>query len=69
MKGLTRKYIGDLIRKKREEQGWDKTQIAEMCGVTENTIRKIEEGWFDVSIDLVGSIAEVLGVKLTLTED
>lgn len=69
MKGLTRKYIGDLIRKKREEQGWDKTQIAEMCGVTENTIRKIEEGRFDVSIDLVGSIAEVLGVKLTFTED
>lgn len=69
MKGLTRKYIGDLIRKKREEQGWSEAQIAEMCGVTEQTIRKIEEGRFNVGIDIIGAVADALGVKLTLTEE
>lgn len=61
--------LGKQIREKREEQGWTEAQIARMCDVTEQTISKIEDGRFNVGIDTIGQVCDVLGVKLSLTED
>ena len=69
MKEQVRKDLGRAIREKREEQGWTESQIARMCDVTEQTIRKIEDGRFNVGIDIIGAVADALGVKLTLTEE
>lgn len=69
MKEQVRKDLGRMIREKREEQGWSEAQIARMCDVTEQTIRKIEEGRFNVGIDIIGQVCDALGVKLSLTEE
>lgn len=69
MKEQVRKDLGRMIREKREEQGWSEAQIARMCDVTEQTIRKIEDGRFNVGIDIIGEVATALGMKLTITEE
>ena len=69
MKEQVRKDLGRKIREKREEYGWSEAQIAVMCDMTEQTIRKIEDGRFNVGIDIIGQVCDALGVKLSLTEE
>ena len=66
MKGLTRKYIGDLIQKKREEQGWEVEQVATMAGVKASTIQKIEQGQISLPLDILAKVANVLNFKIEL---
>lgn len=66
MKEQVRKDLGLKIREKREEYGWTEAQIAVMCDMTEQTIRKIEDGRFNVGIDIIGQVCDVLGCKLTI---
>ena len=69
MKEQVRKDLGRKIREEREEYGWTEAQIAVMCDMTEQTIRKIEDGRFNVGIDIIGQVCDALGVKLSLTEE
>ena len=69
MKEENRKKLGEQVRKVREEQGWTQEQLAAFVGVKEQTIEKIEEGRYNVSLDLSGTVCEALGVNLMLVED
>ena len=61
-----RKRIGQQLRGQREEQGWSVEQVAEMAGVKEKTVEKIEAGVFNVPLDVLAKVAEVLGCSLTI---
>ena len=61
-----RKRIGAQLRELREEQGWTIAQVAEMVGVKFSTVEKIEAGVFNVPLDVLAKVAEVLGCELTI---
>ena len=59
-----RVMLGSRLQSKREEEGWSREQVAEMTGYTVATIRKVEEGVFNVPIDVVSRIADIYGCEL-----
>lgn len=61
-----RVQIGQMIRIAREMGGWSIEQLAEMAGVKPVTIEKIEAGMFNVTLDILCRVADVLGVKIVI---
>lgn len=61
---IYRQVIGRRLKEKRLEEGWDIEQVAEMSGLKADTIRKVEEGVFNVPIDVVSRIADIYGCEL-----
>ena len=66
VKTESRKRVGAQLRQQREEQGWTIAQVAEMVGVKFSTVEKIEAGVFNVPLDVLAKVAEVLGCELTI---
>ena len=64
IKSVHRMMLGRRLREKREEEGWSIEQVAEMSGLKADTIRKVEEGVFNVPIDVVSRIADIYGCEL-----
>ena len=60
--------IGQQFKAKREEQGWTTAQVAVMADVKERTVEKIEDGVFNIPIDVLAKVAEGLGCDLVIKE-
>ena len=58
--------LGKQLRAIREEQGWSVSQVALMADVRDKTIEKIEEGVFNVPLDMLAKVADVLGADITI---
>lgn len=56
--------IGKQLRAIREEQGWTVEQVATMADVKDKTIEKIEAGVFNVPLDVLVKVADVLGADI-----
>ena len=52
------------IRVLRAEKGWSQADLAEMVGVSRNSINAVENGKFDPSLPLAFRIVEVFGLKI-----
>jgi transcriptional regulator with XRE-family HTH domain len=63
-----RKRLGEKFRRVREEQGWSTEQVSLMADLTAATVEKIEAGAFNVPLDVLVRVADVLGVELTVQE-
>ena len=63
-----RKRLGKQFRSVRKAQGWDVAQVACMADVKESTIEKIEEGVFNVPLDVLTRVADVLCCDIILNE-
>lgn len=63
-----RKRLGEKFRRVREEQGWSTEQVSLMSDLTAATVEKIEAGAFNVPLDVLVRVADVLGVELTVQE-
>lgn len=61
-----RKRIGERFRLIREEYGWSVEQVATMADLKPATIEKIEAGVFNVPLDVLCRVADVLGSQLTV---
>lgn len=48
----------------RAERGWSQAQLAEIVGVSRNSINSIENGKFDPSLPLAFSIADAFGLRI-----
>lgn len=61
-----RKRIGDQIRIRRESMGMTQSGLSELTGLDRANVSKIEGGRYNVSVDILGRIAEVLrcGIEL-----
>ena len=64
-----RKYIGRRIAEIRQAKGLSIRQLAEASGVNFANIYKIENGKYNVSIDILGKICEALGCRIDIVED
>lgn len=61
-----RQKIGTQISEARERKGYSIRELAEKCGVSYVTISKIENGKFNVGLDVIARIASVLGLEVEL---
>ena len=64
IKNEHRVQIGQQFRTQREAQGWSVEQVAVMAEVKAQTIEKIEAGAFNVPLDVMAKVADVLGCVL-----
>ena len=63
-----RDYIGKRIAEIRQAKGLSIRKLAEACGVNFANIYKIENGKYNVSVDILGKICEALGCRIDLIE-
>ena len=68
IKNEQRKRIGERLKEIRTEQGWSQEQVALMAGVTERTVDKVEQGAFNVPLDVLATLSDVLGYELQINE-
>lgn len=58
--------IGRRIEDLRKQAGLSQRDLAARCGIAQSTVYRIEAGKFAVRLDLLESIANVLGKKVDL---
>lgn len=63
-----RETIGKQIAELRQKKGLTLRELADMCDVTFQNINKIENGKYNVGIDILGRIADALGAEIDLKE-
>ena len=63
-----RERIGKRIAYLRQEKGLSQRQLAEMSGVGNAHIARIELGKYNVRIDILDKLAEALGGRLEIVE-
>ncbi len=59
--------LGGEIKGRRKTLGITQKHLAELAGVNPNTIIRIENGKINPTIEVVNSIADVLGMELTIS--
>ena len=64
-----RERIGKRIAELRASKGYTVRRLAELSGVNYTNIGKIENGRYNVSIDILGKICEALGCRIDLVCD
>lgn len=64
-----RDYIGKRIAEIRQAKGLSIRQLAEASGVNFANIYKIENGKYNVSIDILGKICEALGYHVDIMKN
>jgi transcriptional regulator with XRE-family HTH domain len=60
-----REEIGSELQTLRVQKGLTVRELAEASGVHYTNIAKIENGRYNVSVDILGKVADALGYKLT----
>jgi y4mF family transcriptional regulator len=60
------KGIGNAIKQRRKELGLLQSDLAEMAGVSVNTLYKIERGQGNPSLDVLEKLADIIGMELKL---
>jgi y4mF family transcriptional regulator len=58
--------IGHTIKHRRKELGITQPHLAELAGISTNTLYKLERGQANPSLDVLNKLAEVLGLELKL---
>lgn len=60
-----REEIGAELQTLRVQKGLTVRELGEMCGMQHSSIVKIENGKYNVSVDILGKVADALGYRLT----
>jgi DNA-binding helix-turn-helix protein len=61
-----RKQIGKLLSHKREEKGITIEQLAIKTGLSEVNLMRIEEGRYNIGVDMLMNIINALETKILL---
>lgn len=61
-----RQRFGLLFRELRNKKKLSQNEVAKLCGVTFQTINKVEQGKFPYSIDLLMKLSIILGFTINL---
>lgn len=59
--------IGLKIKERRDTLGITQPDLAEMAGISVNTLYKIETGQGNPTVKVLNKIFEILGMELSLT--
>ena len=58
--------IGQRIAEIRQQKGYSLRQLSEICGVTFQNLNKIENGKYNVSVDILYKVCKALEVELKI---
>ncbi len=58
--------VGQAIRDRRKELGITQPHLAEIAGVSTNTLYKLEKGQGNPTLEVLNKLAEVLGMELKI---
>lgn len=58
--------LGETIRKRRKELRITQPHLAELAGISTNTLYKLERGLGNPSLAVLNKLAEVLGMELIM---
>lgn len=58
--------IGEEIRKRRNMLKITQPHLAEMAGISESTILRIEKGQANPTIEVLKKITDILGLEITI---
>ena len=58
--------IGQTIKQRRKELEITQPDLAELAGVSKNTLYKLERGQGNPSLGILAKLSEVLGMELKL---
>lgn len=61
-----REQIGQRIAQLRKERGLTQEQLSELTGLDRTNIAKIENGKYNVSIDILNKVCVSLGAKIRI---
>lgn len=61
-----REQIGQRIAQLRKERGLTQEQLSELTGLDRTNIAKIENGKYNVSIDILNKVCVSLGAKIKI---
>jgi DNA-binding XRE family transcriptional regulator len=61
------KSIGTTIKNRRNELAITQPHLAELAGISINTLYKLETGKTNATINVIEKIIEILGMKIELT--
>lgn len=61
-----RELIGQRIAQLRKEKGLTQEQLSELTGLDRTNIAKIENGKYNVSIDILNKVCASLGAKINI---
>ncbi|MGH3655011.1 helix-turn-helix transcriptional regulator [Glutamicibacter sp.] len=60
--------LGAELKRARRQNGLTQEQLAELAGISERTLRSIERGAGNPSIEAVLSVANVLGLRIRVAK-
>jgi len=60
------RHLGMAIKARRKALNITQPHLAELAGVSTNTLYKLERGQGNPSLDVINKLAEVLGMDLKL---
>lgn len=60
--------LGAELQRARKQNGLTQEQLAELAGISERTLRSIERGAGNASIEAVLSVANVLGLRIVVAK-
>jgi y4mF family transcriptional regulator len=63
---MSENSIGIAVRNRRKELGITQPHLAELAGVSTNTLYKLEKGQGNPTLEILNKLAEVLGMELKL---
>lgn len=61
-----KKYIGQVIRNRRQELNINQQTLADLSGVGINTLVTVERGTGNPSLDTIEKLFSVLGLSITV---
>lgn len=67
MNDAQRIKFGQMVKATRKKVGMTQEELANNAAVKVTTLKKIEKGSFNVSLDLINRLAAVMGGEVTIT--
>ncbi|SMD43882.1 transcriptional regulator, y4mF family [Aquiflexum balticum DSM 16537] len=58
--------LGETIKRRRKELGITQPHLAELAGISTNTLYKLERGQSNPSLEILNKLVEVLGMEIKL---
>lgn len=58
--------IGEIIKERRNSLRINQLNLAEMAGISKNTLYKIERGQANPTIEVLKKIADILGLEIKM---
>lgn len=63
---IQRERMGQSIRDLRTQRGLTQVQLAQLAGITQSNLARIEAGKYSVGLDILNKIANAMGVAVEL---